>query len=110
MGIEVSAGGNKSDRPTEKIGVANVRVWATARMEIRFAERRGVGERYYELNVKPSDFEELAKAMMYANSEQAIKAFGAALELGLIPRPSVDHTNAHIIVFPPDEPDASAAA
>jgi hypothetical protein len=85
MGIEALAGGDKSELPTKKISEANVRVRWSSRMELYFAERRGVGQPYYELNVRSADFEELARAMTYANFKQAIKAFGAALRLGLVP-------------------------
>jgi hypothetical protein len=90
-----------NSRP-EKIGEADVRVWADRKMELVFTEPRAAGERVYELIVTPKDFTELTQAMMYADSEQAIKAFGAALQLGHISPPSVDpHEAAWKLVFPP---------
>jgi hypothetical protein len=99
MAIEVHGGGVGKMRGTKKIGEAWVRVrWR--RVEIIFGEPRGYGERGFELRVQPTDFEPLAKAMMHANSEMAIKAFGAALQIGPIAaRPEEEE---HLIVFPPD--------
>ena len=52
----------------------------------RFWEQRGFGRSSYTGTIRPENFAELAKAMMSADHEAAIKAFGAALAAG-IPAP-----------------------
>jgi len=62
---------------------------------LRFWERRGrlpESRSRYTATIRPSNFEELAKAMMSADHEAAIKAFGAALAEGI---PSAPNTAAH---------------
>jgi hypothetical protein len=78
MTIEVQGGPNAGDDPTEKIGEAGVGV-RRGRMERFFSERRGFGDRYYELRVEPADFDTLAQAMMHANSEKANFTLGSSL-------------------------------
>jgi hypothetical protein len=49
----------------------------------RFWERRGFGRSYYQGTIQPNSFAELAKAMMSADPNAAVKAFGAALAAGI---------------------------
>jgi hypothetical protein len=54
---------------------------------IGFSEKpRGYGQSHYETVIHPDSFKIMAQAMMQANPEEAIKAFGDALKSG-IPKP-----------------------
>jgi hypothetical protein len=46
-------------------------------------EPRGFGQSRHEIRIEPDCFAALAQAMMYANPEEAIKAFGRALQSGI---------------------------
>jgi hypothetical protein len=82
MTVEVYAGADKSHDPQEKLGEAAI--WfRRGVVELTFSESRGLGNRTYHLRIKSADFKMMAEAMMRSNSELAIKAFGAALQLGI---------------------------
>jgi hypothetical protein len=53
---------------------------------IGFSEPRGYGESKYDAVIDTDSFETLAQAMLYAHPEEAVKAFGNALKLG-VPKP-----------------------
>lgn len=48
---------------------------------IGFHAERGTGKSDYDMLIEPSSFRGLAEAMIRANREEAIKAFGTALQL-----------------------------
>ena len=73
----------RSSREIAKAGVAAQH----GNMEIGFTTPRGTGKSCYNLIVEPEDFTKLARAMLQANPEEAIKAFGTALQEG-IPEPA----------------------
>jgi hypothetical protein len=55
-------------------------------LRVQFSSPRGFGEERYAAVIEPDQFAYLARAMMKANSTEAIKAFGEALRRG-IPEP-----------------------
>jgi hypothetical protein len=52
-------------------------------VEIEFGYKQGRGWTGFRAIVLTKNFEELAQAMMKANSGEAIKAFGAAMQAGI---------------------------
>jgi hypothetical protein len=54
-------------------------------LSLSFCDPRGTGNRRYIIEIDPSDFKALAVAMMRANRDEAIKAFGAALQAEPVP-------------------------
>jgi hypothetical protein len=88
MSIEVYAGPEKAWYEHSKKIVDSAAVLARHRqVEIIFPKPRLDGNRTYGITIRRQDFETLAKAMMSAHSETAIKAFGAALQLGFVDGP-----------------------
>src|SRR3954464_9762268 len=73
---------NSTVFPGKKLGEANIRV-EYGGVELVFAAERGYGDSHYDLRIHPASFEELAHAMMQADPNAAIKAFGAALQAGI---------------------------
>ena len=55
-------------------------------LRVQFSSPRGYGQERYAAVIEPDQFAYLARAMMKANSTEAIKAFGEALTRG-IPTP-----------------------
>lgn len=55
-------------------------------LRVKFRSPRGYGEEIYAAVIHPDQFGYMARAMMKANPEAAIKAFGEALKRG-IPEP-----------------------
>jgi len=56
------------------------------KLRVQFSSPRGFGDEKYAAVIDPDQFAYLARAMMKANSTEAIKAFGEALRRG-IPQP-----------------------
>jgi hypothetical protein len=82
MAIEVLRDGQLSETSYRQIAKASVvALWGTVRLA--FVTPRGTGNSYYRLVVNPEDFVTLAQAMLHADPEEAIKAFGAALQEGI---------------------------
>lgn len=52
-------------------------------LRLKFSSPRGYGDEVYAAIVQPDQFSYLARAMMMANSTEAIKAFGDALKRGV---------------------------
>jgi hypothetical protein len=71
------------------------------RLKIDFVEPRGYGDRRYRIQVNADSFKALAEAMIRADREQAIRAFGAALQTD--PQMSERHW------VPESEPESKAA-
>jgi hypothetical protein len=65
-------------------------VWVdseTQRLGIAFHALRGTGKSHYDMYVEPVSFRDLAEAMVRADREEAIKAFGAVLQMGPLEAP-----------------------
>jgi hypothetical protein len=92
MGIEVRRRGLKSHRGSieQRMGTKldAGRPYAMQRLVIISFTTNPKGEKpsNFQVTILPENFEMLAQAMMHADSEAAIKAFGTALQEG-IPEP-----------------------
>jgi hypothetical protein len=53
------------------------------RIFVSFSDDYASGGRNYYIPIRSMDFAEIAKAMMRANAEEAIKALGTALQAGI---------------------------
>jgi hypothetical protein len=70
-------------------GVGEARLWiedvgldgTCYRLHVGFAEPRGYGDRCYQIQITPESFKTLAEAMIRRDRDEAIKAFGAALQM-----------------------------
>lgn len=52
-------------------------------VKLRFNEPRGFGLSVFTSTIGTDSFTKVARAMLHANPEEAIKAFGAALQEGI---------------------------
>src|SRR5271156_1233888 len=77
--------------PGEQIGTAGVIVENNGldgnhfRLWLTFGEARGFGNSHYRMEIEPESFRALALAMIRADRDEAIKAFGAALQAKPVP-------------------------
>ena len=76
------------------------------RLNISFREARGYGDRDYKIRINHDSFKALAEAMIRANREEAIRAFGAALQVNVAAQP----TDRYWSPATTAEPKAAAAA
>jgi hypothetical protein len=82
MTIEVARSPDATWGPWTDLGRANIGV-EYGLIELIFKDERGFGKSQFQVSIKPESFAVIARAMMHANSEEAIKAFGAALQAGI---------------------------
>ena len=82
MAIEVSRVGSSSiGRRGDVIAEANVAA-EPGKLWVGFLTGRGTGESRYMLRADVHSFTDIARAMMHASPEAAIRAFGGALTEG----------------------------
>jgi hypothetical protein len=81
MTIEVERNGARSMRSAASLPDAGLWVEHYA-VIVGLSDPRGTGDSVYKAKIRPSSFAALAQAMMHAAPEEAIKAFGAALQAG----------------------------
>jgi hypothetical protein len=81
------AGSSRPTKIAERVGICV----EYGQLRLSFSEERGYGRSLFQIGVRPDSFADLAQAMMHANREAAIKAFGTALQNG-IPEPTEGDT------------------
>ena len=82
MTIKVRRTGLRSFDFPEEIDQARIRV-ESGLVELVFTEPKGFGDSLFNVNINAGSFAILAQAMMHANAEEAIRAFGNALKDGM---------------------------
>jgi hypothetical protein len=78
MGMRMIRRSERYPHRFETIGDLDLHVCGDI-VDFYFFEGRGDGRSCYHGSLRPDNFEEMARAMMAADREAAIKAFGAAL-------------------------------
>ena len=108
MAIRVDRHGREPGNAGQSLGTAFICVTSrgeqseTHLLKIGFETERGTGKSEYDLYIESSSFRDLAEGMIRADRKEAIKAFGAALQMD-IPEPMKWGRG----WVPPKEPEAA---